>query len=209
MKETFQKLIKKWWFWVIAALAFLTIISMFVPRNNTEIQNSTVSSESTNNSKENNSSKANNEEKVVFLEGTNFDTFAETLSKATGISKISKTESGGSVTWYTSSDKYGISIDADKKTRKIGYIRIICMGNTTNNEALKCFLTLTQLNYSTENDSEFTNWLTDNIGKNAKTKIGDANIELMQSTSNLPIIELKTDGYDDYCLEQIDELLGN
>ena len=111
---------------------------------------------------------------------------------------------GDSINYTSTNTKYGINIDANKDSKEIDYVRIFAL---TDEDATNVFMALNRMDYKTENDAEFTSWLVDNLGKESTKKIGDANFTLSLSTSNRPIIEMKTDGYDNYLNEQIDKAL--
>ncbi len=188
---------KKWWFWVIIGI----IVIIGFSSSNTNQTN-------TNNNVVNNTNNqiVQGTTKIIFLEGTNSDDFASILESVTEISGTNGVVMGDSITYAKSNEKYSISIDADKDKKEIYYARIICL---TKEDPTNVFMAFNRMNYKTENDAELTNWLTENIGKEATTKIGDANFTLSLSTSNNPILEMKTDGSDDYMQEQIDKAMND
>ena len=67
------------------------------------------------------------------------------------------------------------------------------------------FMVFNKINYKTKNNAEFTNQLTENTGKEATTKIGDANFTLSLSGNNNPVLVMKTDGSDRYMQGQINK----
>lgn len=190
MKEKLKVWSKKWWFWVIVVVLVFAIIGSF----------GEDSKPSTNNTQtiENKEDK----QEVIFLEGTNSDDFVSVLSSVTGITDITGTEIGDSITYAKSSDKYSISVDADKTTKKIDYVRVICL---TDEDPTNVFMSFNRMNYIDGDAGKFTDWLTKNIGKTSSLKIGNANYELSLSTSNKPILLMKSDGSDKYMEEQIDK----
>lgn len=201
MKEKIKDLSKKWWFWVI--IVIIVVIGFSGGESSQEKTNS--NSDSNNQVEQDVNNQMQETEKVVFLEGTNSEDFAEVLEGVTGIENIEGVITGDSITYTSANGKYSINIDANKDTKEIDYVRIIAL---TDEDATNVFMSLNRMDYKTENASEYTSWLVDNIGKDATTKIGDANFILSLSTSNHPILEMKTDGSDDYMNEQIDKALG-
>ena len=147
-------------------------------------------------------------EKVIFLDGTNSDDFVSILSNVTGIDNIEETIMGDSISYenYTIDDNYSIEVDANKDSKQIDYARVICLSDV---DATNVFMAFNRMNYVGENDAELTNWLVENIGKEANIKIGNANFTLSLSTSNHPILEMKTDGSDAYQKEQYDKILNS
>lgn len=152
-------------------------------------------SEETSNHKEDNvvnDNQIQETEKTTYLEGTNSDDFAEILKSVTEIENLDGIVNKNSITYTSENDKYNVTIVANKDTKEICYVKIISL---TSEDATNVFMALHRMNYTTENDGDYTNWLVDNIGKEATTKIGDANFILSLSTSNHPILEMNTDGY--------------
>lgn len=201
MKEKIKDLSKKWWFWVI--IVIILVIGFSGGESSQEKTNS--NSDSNNQVEQDVNNQIQETKKVVFLEETNSEDFAEVLEGVTGIENIEGVITGDSITYTSANDKYSINIDANKDTKEIDYVRIIAL---TDDDATNVFMSLNRMDYKTENTSEYTSWLVDNIGKEATTKIGDANFILSLSTSNHPILEMKTDGSNDYMNEQIDKVLG-
>jgi len=189
MKEKLKVLSKKWWFWVIVVIVLCGLFS-----GGTSEEEPTPKDEN----------KIQEVEKVVFLKGTNAEDYVKALEGVTGIDKIEGKVIGDSINYSQANSKYSVNLDADKNTKEIDYVRIIAL---TNEDATNVFMSLNRMDYETENDAEFTSWLVDNLGKESTKKIGDANFTLSLSTSNNPIIEMKTDGYDDYSKEQFDKAL--
>lgn len=191
MKEKLKVWSKKWWFWVIVVILVIGIFGNANTDNNSKKTN-----------KDNNGNNTKQQEVVTFLDGTNSEDFISILSSVTGITNITGVEMGDSITYAKSNDKYSISLDADKNSKKIDYV---CVISLTDEDATNVFMAFNRMNYTGENDAEFTEWLTNNIGKNATKKIGSANYELSLSTTNHPILTMKSDGSDAYQQEQIDK----
>ena len=68
------------------------------------------------------------------------------------------------------------------------------------------FVALSRLEYNGSDKNLCFNWINDNLGKEATTKIGDANIQLSLGTNKKPILELHTDGNEQFQKEQLDKL---
>ena len=185
-----KKIYKKWWFWTIIVVIVIGIAGM-----------SDDDKEKTKTKKDN---KVDNE--IIFLDGTNSDEFVKILSEVTGIKDIDGVETGDSITYSKSNDRYGISVDADKKSKKIDYVQII---SYTNEDSTNVFMSLNRMNYSSEDDAKLTDWLADNIGTKSSIKIGDANFELDLTATGNPYLVMKTDGSDDYMKEQINKTLNS
>lgn len=191
MKEKLKVWSKKWWFWVI--VVFL-IIGLF-GGTTTEDSPSTAK-------QDNNESKTKQQEKVIFLDGTDSEDFVSILSSVTEIKDITGVEIGDSITYAKSNDKYSISLDADKNSKKIDYARVMSL---TDEDPTNVFMAFNRMDYTGEDDAELTDWLIKNIGKKATKKIGNANFELDLSATNHPVLTMKSDGSDDYMQEQIDK----
>lgn len=186
MKEKIVELSKKWWFWVIIVVLILICFASGDPNEQEKESNNQQDYQ------------IQQSEVVTFLEGTNSDDFADILENVTGIENIEGNIIGNSINYSKNNNKYSINIDANKDTKEIDYVRVICLTDEDETNVLMAF---NRMDYKSENDAEFTNWLIENIGKESSKKIGDANFYLSLSTSNHPILEMKTDGSDDYMFD--------
>ncbi len=175
MKNKIKELSKKWWFWVIV---IIIIIMCFPNTDNNEKQKKNIDT------KEQIQETTNN----TFLEGTNSDDYAEILKSVTGIENINSSTSENLITYTSENSKYSIKMIANKDTKEIYNVRIITL---TKEDPTNVFMSINRINYKTENNANYTNWLIENIGKKATTKIGDANFSLSLDTSNHPILEMK------------------
>lgn len=190
MKEKLKIWSKKWWFWVI--VVFLVII----------VFGSADNDDKGDGGKENNPPKSNKQEVVTFLEGTNSEDFISILSSVTGINGIEGVEIGDSITYSKSNGEYSISLDADKESKKIDYVSVICW---TSKDPTNVFMAFNRMDYDGEDDAKLTDWLVSNIGKKAKIKIGNANFELSLGKSKHPVLSMKSDGSDAYMQEQTEK----
>ena len=177
MKEKLKELSKKWWFWVIVIIA---LGGLFGRTSEEE-----VTSKEDNNVQE--------VEKIVFLKGSDSDEYIKALEGVTGIEGTEAKNDDDTISYSNSNSKYGIKLIANKSTKEISYVRIEAL---TSEDATNVFMSLNRMDYETQNAGDFTSWLVKNLGKESTTKIGDANFLLTLSTSNNPIIEMKTDGYE-------------
>ena len=84
---------------------------------------------------------------------------------------------------------------ANKDTKEICYVKIIAL---TSEDATNVFMSLNRINYKNENNANYTSWLVDNIGKESTTKIGEANFSLSLYTNNHSVLEMNTDGSENY-----------
>ena len=175
MKEKLKELSKKWWFWVIVIIALGGLFG----------RTSEVTSKEDNNVQE--------VEKIVFLKGSDSDEYIKALEGVTGIEGTEAKNDDDTISYSNSNSKYGIKLIANKSTKEISYVRIEAL---TSEDATNVFMSLNRMDYETQNAGDFTSWLVKNLGKESTTKIGDANFLLTLSTSNNPIIEMKTDGYE-------------
>ncbi len=189
MKEKLKIWSKKWWFWVIVVILVLGILGSF----GSDIDDGKEK-------KANDKPESKQQEVVTFLDGTNADDFISILSSVTGITDIKGVEVGDSITYAKSNNKYSISLDADKESKKIDYVSVICL---TSEDPTNVFMSFNRMNYEGEKDSELTDWLVKNIGKKATIKIGNANFELSLSANNHPVLTMKSDGSDAYMEAQL------
>lgn len=184
MKEKFKELSKKWWFWAIIIIFVLAPFSDMgdnKEKNTNNYNNVKVQTQETKTNK--------------FLEGTNSDDFAEILKAVTGIENIDSVISDDLITYTSENSKYSVKMIANKDTKEICYVKIIAL---TSEDATNVFMSLNRINYKNENNAKYTSWLVDNIGKKATTKIGEANFSLSLDTNNHSVLEMKTDGSENY-----------
>ena len=177
MKEKLKVLSKKWWFWLIIVVVVCSLFS--TPTDEKETP------------KDDN--KVQETEKVKYLKGTNADDYADILESVTEIDKIEGTVNGTSIKYSKANFKYSVTLSANSETKEIEYVKIEAL---TKEDSTNVFMSMNRMDYETENIGEFTSWLVDNLGKESTKKIGDANFTLSLSDSNYPVIEMKTDGYN-------------
>ena len=184
MKEKIKELSKKWWFWAIVIIVVLMAFSGM------------CDNEEKNTNTDNNVKDQTQETKTnKFLEGTNSDDFAEILKSVTGIENINGVISDDLITYISENSKYSIKMIANKDTKEICYVKIIAL---TSEDATNVFMSLNRINYKNENNANYTSWLVDNIGKESTTKIGEANFSLSLDTNNHSVLEMNTDGSENY-----------
>lgn len=184
MKEKIKELSKKWWFWVIV---IIVVLMAFSGMDDNEEKNTNT---------DNNVKEQTQETKInKFLEGTNSDDFAEILKSVTGIENIDGLISDDLITYTSENSKYSIKMISNKDTKEICYVKIIAL---TSEDATNVFMSLNRINYKNENNANYTSWLVDNIGKESTTKIGEASFSLSLDTNNHSVLEMKTDGSENY-----------
>lgn len=184
MKEKIKEFSKKWWFW---AIVIIIVVAAF---------SDTGDNKEKNKNNYNNVKVQTQETKInKFLEGTNSNDFAEILKAVTATENIDSVISDDLITYTSENSKYNTKIIANKDTKEICYVKIIAL---TNEDPTNVFMSLNRINYKNENKGKYTSWLVDNIGKEAKIKIGEANFYLSLDTNNHSVLEMKTDGSENY-----------
>lgn len=184
MKEKIKDLSKKWWFW---AIVIIIVLAPFSDMGDNKEKNKN----NYNNVKEQTQETKTKE----FLEGTNSDDFAEILKAVTATENIDSVISDDLITYTSENSKYSVKMIANKDTKEICYVKIIAI---TSKDPTNVFMSLNRMNYKNENDAKYTSWLVDNIGKEATTKIGKANFRLSLDTNHHTVLEMKTDGSENY-----------
>lgn len=175
-KKPFYKAV---WFWII--ILTVVILSLFadIDDNGDKSLNSNIKEQT------------QEKEAYQFLEGTKSDDFSEILKGVTGIENLDSVISKEFISYTAENSDYKIKIIANKDTKEIGYVKITTL---TNDDPTNVFMSLNRMDYTTENDSAYTDWLVDNVGKESTTKIGKANFSLIIDSNNNSILEMKTDG---------------
>lgn len=175
---------KKWWFWLIIVL----VVGSIAGGKKSNITNVNA----TKNMKES-----------IFLEGSNGREFYNILCDVAGVKSTEAQDTGETLIYETVDNSYSIEVESNKETNEINYVRLMAF-EKENYENL--FLAISRLEYENNNKEQCFNWINDNLGKEAKTKIGDANIELKLGSNDIPILELYTDGNEQFQKEQLDKL---
>ena len=187
---------KKWWFWLII---IILVIGMFGGSSNNDNNTNNISvSTNTNNTE------IINEEKVTFLKDSKGKDFFEILCEIAEVSKKDGVAMGDSIVYASSNEDYGIELETNKSD-EINWISIYTM-LSDKNDYENFFIAISRLEYDGSNKNECFNWIHDNLGKEATTKIGNANFKLYNGTSGNPILEVFTDGNEDYQKEQLDKI---
>ena len=181
MKKEKYWYLKKWWFWVIIAFVLLLGSCMNTDTTNTSNTTNQVAAE-----------------KVVFLKKSNGKEFYQILCDVAGMEYKNPMESEDTIDYINGSIDYGISM-CTNKNNEICYISIMAFNNDYEN----FFLSISRLEYENSDKSQIFNWIHDNLGKEATTKIGDANFKLYLGTNNKPVLEVFTDGNDEFQKKQI------
>lgn len=179
-KKPFYKAV---WFWVI--ILIVIILSHFVD----------IDDNGNKTSKSNVTNQIQEKEAHQFLEGTNSDDFSEILKGVTGIDNLDSVISEELISYTGENSDYNIKIIANKDTKEIGYVRITAF---TSEDATNVFMSLTRMNYITENKAAYTDWLVNNVGKESTTKIGKSIFRLTLDSNNNSILEMQADGGKGY-----------
>ena len=182
-----KSIFKKWWFWVIV---LVLIISVFGGNSSQETKNNSQNALS------------NDEEKVIFLKGSNGKEFYEILCDVANVEKKGSVNVGDTIDYASSNENYGIEIETNINN-EINWISIYTL---LSNDYENFFLAISRLEYDGSNKSECFNWIKDNLGKEANTKIGNANFKLYNGTSGKPILEVYTDGNEEFQNEQLNKI---
>ena len=203
-KENFYK---KVWFWLFIGFMIFIFIPAFIEGIQEGLSNSTTIT--TTNvleiKHENNNNSTKQEEKNIFLKGTNGQDFYEIVCSVGEIEKSKSQEMGETILYESANYNFSIEIEANKTTNEIAYIRMMALHAS---EYENFFNSVSRLEYSEAEKSEIFNWIYDNLGKETSTKLGNANFILTNGTNGKPILEVKTDYYDEYQKELINKLMN-
>ena len=191
-----KKLLKKWWFWLI-------IIILLIPAVNNQKSENTTQNSTENIITTDNFTEEKNSEVVTFLKGSNGQEFYKILCEVGSIPEKEGYISGDSIDYTSSNNNFGIEIETNKNN-EVNWISIYTLKA---NDYENFFLAISRFEYNGSNRTECFNWIKDNLGNEAETKIGNANFKLYNGTSGKPILEVFTDGNEAYQQEQIDKNL--
>lgn len=183
MEKTKKPIYKRIWFWIIIIIVVVAIFS------------DSGDNKSTNTSDVNNIANTNIssdvEEKDVYLENSNGKDFFEILCDVGDIPKKDGTNLDEKIVYTSSNANYGIKLETNRKN-EIHYISIYTMLKEKNDYE-NFFLSISRLEYNGSDRNKCFNWIHDNIGKEATTKIGDVNFKIYNGTSGSPVLEVYTD----------------
>ena len=177
---------KKWWFWLIIAFLILAFISGVY--NDFNLTNETESSQI--------------EEKVIFLKGSKGKEFYDILCEVANVENKKPQDMIETWIYETGDDKHSIEVEVNKSTNEINCIRLMAFKSIYSENF---FLAISRLEYEGSDRKECFNWIKDNIGKESTTKIGDANFKFSMGPNKNPILEVYTDGNEEFQQKQIDE----
>lgn len=193
MEKEKKPIYKKWWFWLIV---IILVIGIFGGSSNNETNITNTSNTNT--------TQARNDEKVIFLKDTNGNEFFDILCEIASVEKKDGVSIGETIDYSSSNEKYGIELETNKNN-EINFISIYTMlSNKDDYENL--FVAISRLEYNGSNRAECFKWIHNNLGKEATIKIGDANFKLYNGTSGNPILEVFTDGNEEFQKEQLNKL---
>ena len=203
-KDNNKKIYEKWWFWVIIVVI---IMGVFGGNTNTNTSNNQVPKENIETNVENNTntSEQTSNEKVIFLKGSNGKEFYEILCDVADVEKKEGVKMGDTIDYASGNEKYGIELETNNNN-EVNWISIYTL---LPNNYENFFLAISRLEYSDSNKSECFNWIKDNLGKEASTKIGSANFKLYNGTSGSPILDVYTDGNEEFQKEQLNKIKNN
>ncbi|MBR3133356.1 MAG: hypothetical protein IKG42_04755 [Clostridia bacterium] len=197
MKNDNLPVYKKWWVWILGILLLIGMFSGINSNNNTTNSNNT-----TTNIENISANETTNNEEVVFLSNTNGEEFYSILCEVAGVNIIDGVTMGDTIDYTSGNEDYGIELE----TNKDGEINWISIYTMLPNNYENFFLAISRLEYNGSNRNQCFNWINDNLGKEATTKIGDANFKLYNGTSGNPVLEVYTDGNEQFQKEQLDKL---
>lgn len=144
-----------------------------------------------------------NEEKVIFLKGSNGKTFFDSLCNKVKIEMQNPQKIGDSIFYETTGNMhYSIEVETNN-LNEINYVRIMIFDAEDYKDL---FLEASKIEYDGANTENAYKWINDNLGKEAETKIGNANFKLEIGNNGKPILEIFTDGNDEFQKEQMDKL---
>lgn len=184
MEKEKKPIYKKWWFWIIIVIL---VVGIFGGNSNNTTNINTSNT---------NTIQIDNEEKVIFLKGSNGKEFFNILCEVAEVSKKEGVPIAETIDYTSSNEKYGIELETNQNN-EINWISIYTM-LTDKNDYENFFMAISRLEYDSSNKAKCFNWIHDNLGKEAATKIGDANFRLYNGASGNPILEVFTDGNEDY-----------
>ena len=178
-----KKFYKKWWFWVIVVVLLIGILG--------------YEEEPTENNSGNDNGDKQTEQKeqtkkpdvVTFLPQSNGKDFFTILCDVIEANKSECNESkattlGDSTLYSYSNTEYSFDVETNNKGEVNQIEMIVYSGDNYQN----FFNAISRFEYSTADKSTIFNWVTDNLGKEATTKVGDANFKLSLTTSKKPYL---------------------
>lgn len=179
---------KKWWFWLIIVVVVLAIGGIGMqdneqPTSTTETQTTTTETQPTT-------------EDIVFLKGTNGKEFFEILCEVGEVEKKEGVDNGDTITYASSNDNFGIELETNKNN-EINFISIYTLLDNKD-DYQNFFNAISRLGYENFDKATYIDWILDNIGNEATTKIGDVNLKLYKTSSGTPALDVFTDGNEEY-----------
>lgn len=189
MEKEKKPIYKKWWFWVIIAIVIIAIFG-----GNSE--NNTATNETT--------SITNNEldeGTITFLENSKGKETFEILCEVGNITLKDGAEIGDSIVYTSSNGKYSVDVETNKSDE----ICNVQMMAFSEEDHTNFFVSASRIEYNGANRNEAFNWIKDNLGKEATTKIGEANFKLYIGNNGQPILDIFTDGNEQYQKEQLEK----
>lgn len=151
----------------------------------------------------NNSLNQNNiQEEVTFLKHSKGKEFFNIVCEVGNIQSKNAVTLGDSLSYVSSNLNYGVQVETNKNDE----INFVSMMVYQSDDYDNYFLSASRLEYDNSNRAEAFNWIKDNLGKEATTKIGDANFKLYVGANKYPVLEIYTDGNEQYQNEQLNKL---
>lgn len=175
---------KKWWFWLIIIILFLGIYGSETNNRNNII----------NTSEDNKVENSSGTETNTSLSGTNGKDFFNILCEVAEVEPTSGVEIGNFIVYKASNSNYSIEVETNKSD-EIYYIKMMA---TQTDDYKNFFIAATRLEYNGYNRANEFNWINSNLGKETSTKIGDANFKLYNNTLGKPVLEIYTDGNENF-----------
>ncbi len=191
MEKKKTEFYKKWWFWLIIVIFVIGIFGSSGSSNKNKESEQTSSQEQL----------QSTTDKVVFLKNSNGKNFYSILCDVSQISNKAPLETEDTYDYSNSNNNYSISM-CTNKNNEICFISMMAYNQDYEN----FFLAASRLEYDGSNKAEIFNWIHDNLGKEATTKIGDANFKLYIGATKKPVLEIYTDGNDEFQQQLIDKL---
>lgn len=201
--EKEKKLIyKKWWFWILIVFMIFIFIPAFIEGIQEGLNNSTTNTTNTFSEikQENSNYSAQIEEKSIFLEDSKGNEFYDILCSVGEIKKNEPQELGETILYESANINFSVEVEANKTTDEIAYIRMMALQA---NEYENFFNSISRLEYKEAKKSEIFNWIHNNLGKETSIQIGNVKFILTSGAIGKPVLEVKTDYYDEYQREHI------
>lgn len=155
----------------------------------------------------NSNSNEKDNEVITFLPCSNgkdfFTILCDVIEADTSKCNVSKGANVGDSTLYTYGNaEYSFDVETNSKN-EVNYVEMLVYSG---DDYKNFFLAISRFEYNSADKQKAFNWINDNLGKEATTKIGDANFKLSLTTTKKPVLEVYSDGNENYQKEQLNKV---